>query len=160
MVFETDGVRTAYEIGMAVYDRIDTDDVESTNELLLSFSWYIDTGFDFSCQYSVDLKNNFEEQIAVDTVLLNHPDFENFSYSQASAGESELPVIVESGAAETLTVTYDGGEADSAVILRPALYFTRNGVRYVTHADGANVYYNSMTADHILELIKERNTDK
>lgn len=160
VVFETDGVRTAYEIGMAVYDRIDTDDVESTNELLLSFSWYIDTGFDFSCQYSVDLKNNFEEQIAVDTVLLNHPDFENFSYSQASAGESELPVIVESGAAETLTVTYDGGEADSAVILRPALYFTRNGVRYVTHADGANVYYNSMTADYILELIKERNTDK
>lgn len=102
VVFETDGVRTAYEIGMAVYDRIDTDDVESTNELPLSFSWYIDTGFDFSCQYSVDLKNNFEEQIAVDTVLLNHPDFENFSYSQASAGESELPVIVESVAVALL----------------------------------------------------------
>ena len=53
-----------------------------------------------------------------------------------------------------------GGLADCVVILRPAVFYIYDGVRYVTHADGANVYYNSMTADYILELIKERNTDK
>ena len=59
-----------------------------------------------------------------------------------------------------MTATYKGGLADCVVILRPAVFYIYDGVRYVTHADGANVYYNSMTADYILELIKERNTDK
>ncbi|HIV64249.1 MAG TPA: hypothetical protein H9693_05765 [Firmicutes bacterium] len=160
VVFETDGVQTSYDIGKAVYDRIQTDNAEYSEILYLPYSYLIGTGLDFSCECGVELYNTADADITVESLRLDFPDFSDFSYRLESSGAIDFPMTLGAGENVDLTATYKGGLADCVVILRPAVFYIYDGVRYVTHADGANVYYNSMTADYILELIKERNTDK
>ncbi len=160
VVFETDGVQTSYDIGKAVYDRVPTDNAEYSEMLYMPFIYRLNTGLDFSCEYVAELYNTADADIIVESLRLDFPDFSDFSYSLESSGAIDFPMTLGAGENVRMTATYKGGLADCVVILRPAVFYIYDGVRYVTHADGANVYYNSMTADYILELIKERNTDK
>ena len=154
VMFAQAGVETAYEIGTAVYDRAEGQEAEG---LTLSYSWAIGTGRDLSCVYSVDIVNGFDDAVAIDAVRLEFPYFENFIFSQGASGEITLPLALEGGASATLNVHYEGGDRDSAVILQPVISYTLRGTRYLARAKGANVYFDTKSADAVIALIKERN---